>query len=110
MIEVIAVYVSPEHTGRHEAVSPPAAPPVANQAEHTMTDKRTTWKINESKRDKNWLIIIGPYDEGFVAAIKRRIPAQSRQWDKNLKAWKVHSNHRAGLEKIIAEFSWSEEA
>lgn len=72
-----------------------------------MTDKRTTWKINASKGEPNWLIVIGPFDESFVSAIKTRIPVPYRRFDDVLKAWKVHSNYRRRLEMIIEAHSSS---
>jgi hypothetical protein len=74
-----------------------------------MTDKRTTWKINQSRRDEDWIVIIGPYDEGFVEAVKRSVPTLSRQWDATLKAWKVHKSYRKRIEEIIEQFSTEQE-
>ena len=59
------------------------------------------WKINQSKLDRGWLVVIGPFDEEFVAAIKSRI--RGRRWDPKLKAWKVREAEREELERIIEE-------
>ena len=64
-----------------------------------------TWKINTSARRKDWLIVIGPYVEEFVTALKAGISAPMRTWDATGKYWCVYESCRAKLEAIIARFS-----
>lgn len=63
------------------------------------------WKINKSKRRPGWLVVIGPKDDGFIAAIKVRIPSRQRTYDPKIIAWLVHEDARAELEQLIEEHS-----
>lgn len=64
-----------------------------------------TWKISPSKRRKGWLVVIGPKHEPFYEELKRSIPVRHRTWEPTLRAWLVHEDARATLERIIAEHS-----
>jgi hypothetical protein len=63
------------------------------------------WRITPSRKRTDWLVVLGPKDEHFIAAIKRAIPANLRAWDSKLVAWLVHESRRADLERVIADHS-----
>ena len=56
-----------------------------------------------------WWIMIGPYDERVVAAIKAELPVRVRAWDAKLLAWKIADGHedaaQAILDRLAAEGS-----
>lgn len=64
-----------------------------------------TWKLNPSRKYPGWLVVLGPFDQGFVDAIKARIHKSLRTWDPVIKAWRIHEDVRAELEQIIEEYS-----
>lgn len=65
----------------------------------------TRWKINPSKRQPGMLVVLGPWDEAFIAALKAGVPARLRTWDPKLRAWLVNEAARAKLEQIIEDHS-----
>lgn len=63
-----------------------------------------TWRVSESKRREGWLVVIGPYDVEFVAALKEAVPASLRSWEPVGRFWNVHGSCRAQVEQLIARF------
>lgn len=63
------------------------------------------WRITPSRRRPDWLVVIGPRDDGFKTSLKARIPVGHRTWEPTLRAWLVHQDARAELERVIAEHS-----
>lgn len=62
-----------------------------------------TWKINSSHRDPEWLVVIGPFDQGFIDRIKDAIDPRDREWLGVAKAWKVRATERSKVEAIISD-------
>ena len=48
-----------------------------------------------------WWIMIGPYDERVVAAIKAGLPVRARAWDAKLLAWKIADGHEGEAQTIL---------
>jgi hypothetical protein len=71
--------------------------------------KTRTWKVTPSKRREGWHVIIGPYDEDFVADLKAAVPLYYREWDASLKAWLVHGDFIDDVRDIIAAHTISGE-
>lgn len=62
------------------------------------------WKINASKKNPDWLIVIGPFDFEFKEDLKSKIPAEFRSWHDVLKAWTVHRAYRSVIEYLIEKY------
>lgn len=60
-----------------------------------------TWKISTSNRDPDWIVVIGPFDYEFKEGLKRKIPAEFRDWRDILKAWLIHRSYRSVVEYLI---------
>jgi hypothetical protein len=59
------------------------------------------WKITQT-RNPDWLAVIGPYDEPFIADVKT---IRGAYFDGALKAWIVPSRSREALEQVIIKHS-----
>jgi hypothetical protein len=56
-------------------------------------------KLSKSRRGPYYLVI-GPYDERVVAAIKS-LPPAARSWDPKLLAWRVAEGHHAEAQALL---------
>jgi hypothetical protein len=65
----------------------------------------SAWKINPSRPSPGWLVLIGPYDPEFVAALKAAIPPADRDWNEVLRGWKFRESYRADVEALIERHS-----
>lgn len=63
-----------------------------------------TWKINKSHKGP-WLLLIGPYGEGFVAELKDLIPPQDREWRDIAKAWRIAEHWEPQIRELINQWS-----
>ena len=60
-------------------------------------------KVSKS-RDGKAVIVIGPYDEGLVAALKSRIPSRARQWRPVAKCWRVDVAYEEQVRSLVEDF------
>lgn len=58
-------------------------------------------RLNKSRKGP-YSVLIGPYDEEVIAAIKT-LPARARAWDALLKAWKIDESHHDEAQRLIDE-------
>jgi hypothetical protein len=59
-----------------------------------------TWKLNPTK-DPVFFLLIGPYNEAFVADLKREIPPPYREWKPVAKAWKIADAYKRQAQAVI---------
>ena len=50
-----------------------------------------------------WDIELPEYNANFVAAFKKRIPCEYRDWDPQEKKWSVNEKYLAVAEELVAE-------
>jgi hypothetical protein len=63
---------------------------------------KPAWRATPSKKNDGWLVVIGPFDEGFIRDVHS---ATENRWDHGLKARLVHSRHASELDAIIEHHS-----
>jgi hypothetical protein len=63
------------------------------------------WKLTKPRgHHEGWLVLIGPYDDDFIADIKK-IEAGHRRWVPQLRAWFVHESVEERVQRIIRRHS-----
>ena len=65
--------------------------------------QRRTWKISPSRRTPGKIIVIGPFDELFLADLKAS--TRTRVWDPVAKAWRLDESEHDIVEQVIARHS-----
>lgn len=60
-------------------------------------------KINPS-RDGKAVIVLGPYDEGFVETLKRKVPPHAREWKPVARCWRIAAEYEGPAREAIEEF------
>lgn len=57
-------------------------------------------KLNKSRKGPYW-VMIGPYDERVVKAIKAGLPVRARSFDEGLRAWKIADGYEDKAREIL---------
>ncbi|HOV80821.1 MAG TPA: hypothetical protein PK728_12080 [Bacillota bacterium] len=50
-------------------------------------------------RKHGGIYIDTPYDEDFIEALKRHVPAEHRKWDPDMKTWWISDKYAAQAER-----------
>lgn len=48
-------------------------------------------------------VLLGPYDEGLVAELKRKVPASHREWRPVAKCWRIRDPFDQTVRDMLAE-------
>lgn len=63
-----------------------------------------SWKLNRSHKGP-WLLLIGPYDETFVAELKEVVPSADREWRPVTRAWRIAEYWEPQVRELIERWS-----
>jgi len=80
---------------------PPGAP---NLADIGLDDMGIHRIVIELSTDRSHFKIWSPYNEGFVADIKRQIPKHARGWDKDERCWRVDTYWFGNVQVLLPRY------
>lgn len=63
-----------------------------------------SWKLNKSHKGP-WVVLIGPYDEDFVAELKDIVPPDDREWRSVARAWRIDERWESAVRDLIDRWS-----
>lgn len=59
-------------------------------------------RLNQSKAG-DWCVLIGRYDEKFIAALKDIVPHTHREWRSVAQLWRVRPEYADAVQDLIEE-------
>jgi hypothetical protein len=64
-----------------------------------------TWKLRPSGTRPGWHSLIGPWNQGFVEALKETIHASDRDYNSDAKLWYIRDGAVEDARKVIADWT-----
>jgi hypothetical protein len=64
-----------------------------------------TWKLRPSGTRPGWHSLIGPYNQGFVEALKDTVASCDRDYNSDAKIWYIRDGAVEDVQKVIADWT-----